>query len=220
LVSSGLHEFAGMGAGTEHATASALLAAGLLAGSAGIVLWVLEQPDLHPPALAAVGLGPERIVYVQARQPRTVLLVMEEGLRHRGIAGVVGELGGPLSLTASRRLQLAAERSGVTAVLLRRSRRFDDPVLAQPSAAVTRWRVTAVPSGPPLAHAPETPGLGGARWRLELIRCRGGAPRSWVVEACDATGRCRLVADMADRPAAAQRSLQGSSLQAMERAAG
>jgi protein ImuA len=201
-----LHEFAGTGAGTEHGTAPALLAAGLLAGATGAVLWVLERSDLHPPALAAVGLGSERVVYVQACKPRTVLLVMEEGLRHRGLAGVVGEFGGGLSLTASRRLQLAAERSGVTAFLLRRSRRFDDPMLAQPSAAVTRWRVAAVPSGPPLAHAPETPGLGRARWRLDLVRCRGGGPRSWIVEACDATGRCGLVTDMADRPVAAQRA--------------
>jgi protein ImuA len=116
-----LHEFAGTGAETEHATASALLAAALLAKPPGTVLWVLERPDIHPPALAAAGLTPDRVVYVHARKPRTVLLVMEEGLRHRGLAGVVGELSGKLSLAASRRMQLAAERSGVTAVLLRRS---------------------------------------------------------------------------------------------------
>jgi protein ImuA len=208
LAAGALHEVAGTGAGTEHATAPALLAAGLLGGVPGTVLWVLERPDIHPPALAAVGLAAERVVYVHARKPPTVLLVMEEGLRQPGLAGVVGEFSGALSLTASRRLQLAAERSGVAAFLLRRSRHFDDPVLARPSAAVTRWRVAALPSGPPLAHAPETPGLGRLRWRLELVRCRGGAPRSWVVEACDAAGRCGLVADMVDRPAAAGRSLQ------------
>ena len=166
------------------------------------MLWVLEQRDIYPPALAEVGLTPNRVVYVHARKPRTVLLVMEEGLRHRGLACVVGEFSGALSLTASRRLQLAAERSGVTAFLLRRSRRFDDPVLREPSAAVTRWRVGTVQSAPPVLHAPETPGLGPALWRLELIRCRGGEAHSWIVEAFDATGRCRLVADLADRPAA------------------
>ena len=129
---------------------------------------------------------------------------MEEGLRNRGLAGVVAEFSGALGLTASRRLQLAAEHSGVTAFLLRRSRCFDNPVLLEPSAAVTRWRVATVPSGPPLANAPGTPGLGRPRWRLELIRCRGGEAHSWIVEAFDATGRCRLVADVADRPAAAE----------------
>lgn len=210
IAAGALHEFAGAGAQTEHATAPALLAAALLAQPPGTVLWVMERPDIHPPALAAVGLAPDRVVYVHARRPRTVLLVMEEGLRHRGLAGVVGELGGRLSLTASRRLQLAAGRSGVTAILLRRSHRFDDPALRQPSAAVTRWRIAAVPSAPPLAHASETPGLGRARWRLDLVRCRGGVPRSWVLEACDATGRCGLVPDMADRPAAPERSRQGT----------
>jgi len=52
---------------------------------------------------------------------------MEEGLRHAGLAGVAGELSGRLTLTASRRLQLAAEHSGVTCFALRRSRTHDGP---------------------------------------------------------------------------------------------
>jgi protein ImuA len=202
VIRGALHEASGAGPQVEHGAAAALLAAGLLAGVPGEVLWVLEQRDIYPPALAGVGLTPNRVVYVHARKPGTVLLFMEEGLRHRGLACVVGEFSGTLSLTASRRLQLAAERSGVTAFLLRRNRCFDDPVLREPSAAVTRWRVGAVPSLPPLAHTPETPGLGPALWRLELIRCRGGEAHSWIVEAFDATGRCRLVSELADRPAA------------------
>ena len=199
-----LHELAGTGCQVEHGTAAALLAAALLAQVPGEVLWVLEQADIHPPALAAVGLTPDRVVYVRARKPQTVLLVMEEGLRHRGLAGVVAEFSGALGLTASRRLQLAAEQSSVTAFLLRRSRCFDNPVLLEPSVAVTRWRIATVPSGPPLPHAPDTPGLGRPRWRLDLIRCRGSKAHSWIVEAFDATGRCRLVADLADRPVAAE----------------
>jgi len=109
------HELAGTGCQVEHGTAAALLAAGLLAQVPGEVLWVLEQADIHPPALAAVGLTPKRVVYVHARKPQTVLLVMEEGLHHRGLAGVVAEFSGALGLTASRRLQLAAGHSGVTA---------------------------------------------------------------------------------------------------------
>jgi len=204
IATGALHEVAGSAAQVEHGTAATLLSAGLLARVPGEVLWVLEQRDIHPPALAAVGLTPERVVYVHARKPRTVLLVMEEGLRHRGLTGVVGEFSGALSLTASRRLQLAAEQSGVTAFLLRRSRCFADQALNAPNAAVTRWRVATVPSAPPLPQAAETPGLGRPRWRLELMRCRGGEAHAWMVEAFDATGRCRLAADMADRPAAPQ----------------
>ena len=202
LARGALHEVAGSGPQGEHATAAALLVAFLLARARGPVLWVLEQRDLFAPALAAAGLGPERVVYVEAGRPVSVLQVMEEALRQRGLAGVVGELSGRLTLTASRRLQLAAEASGVPAIALRRSRCFDDPALAEPTAAVTRWRVIALPSAPPLPHAPDTPGLGRPRWRLDLTRCRGGAPHGWIVEAFDATGGLALVADLAHGPAA------------------
>ncbi len=48
-----------------------------------------------------------------------MLLAMEEGLRHADLAAVVCEMSGRFGLTASRRLQLAAEASGVTAFALR-----------------------------------------------------------------------------------------------------
>ena len=195
-----LHEAAGTGPDTEHAAAAALFAAGVLARLRGPVLWALPRNDLFAPALAGVGLHPDRLILAAAG--KQVLSVMEEGLRHRGLAGVVGELEGPLTLTASRRLQLAAEASGVTAIVLRRARRHDDPVLAEPNAAVTRWRLTALPSAPPLPQAPDIPGLGRARWRLDLLRCRGGDPATWIVEACDATGHLALVAEFSDRSAA------------------
>jgi protein ImuA len=131
-----------------------------------------------------------------------VLLAMEEGLRHRGFAGIVGEVR-RLDGVAARRLQLAAESAGVTAFALRRSRNTQDPALATPIAAVTRWRIARLPSGPPVPQAPWVRGMAPALWRLDLIRCRGAEPASWTVEACDATGRLRLAADVADRPVAA-----------------
>ena len=198
-----LHEVAGSGAEGEHAAAAARLVAGVLARLPGPVVWAFGRRDLFAPGLAAVGLHPNRVIHAEAGSPRAVLLVMEEALRQRGLAGVVGEIEGRLTLTASRRLQLAAEASAVIGFVLRRSRRHDDPALSEPSAAVTRWRVAALPSGPPLAHAPDVPGLGRARWCLDLVRCRGGEPWSWVVEACDAQGRLGLAADLADRSEAA-----------------
>jgi len=201
-----LHEVAGAGPDTEHGAAAALFLAGVLARLEGPVLWIQQQPDLFAPGLANVGLHPARLIFVEAG--KDVLAAMEEGLAHPGLAAVVGEFSGRLSLVASRRLQLAAEKSGVMAALLRRSRVFNDPELAAPSAAVTRWRIAALPSAPPLPHAPSVPGLGRALWRLELTYCRGGAlgrggePGSWIVEACDATGRLALVADVAHGSAA------------------
>jgi protein ImuA len=198
-----LHEIAGVGPDTEHGAAAALLTAGILARMAGPVLWVMEQADLFAPGLAGVGLHPDRVVFAEAG--REVLASMEEGLRHAGLAAVVGEIGGRFSLVASRRLQLAAEQTGILAVALRRSQKFDDPALREPTTAATRWVVAAVPSPPVI---PGVPGVGRARWRLTLLRCRGGDTGSWMTEACDATGCLSLVADLADRPAAEERRLR------------
>ncbi|PWC26470.1 ImuA family protein [Teichococcus aestuarii] len=200
LARGALHEVAGAGANVEHASAAALLVAGILARAGGPVLWASEHFDLFAPALAGVGLPGSRVVHVEAG--RSVLLAMEEGLRHRGLAGVVGEYSGRLSLTASRRLQLAAEASGAMAFLIRRGPKLNDLLLSEPTAAVTRWKVACLPSPPPLPHSPETPGLGRARWQLDLMRCRGGMPGSWILEACDAQGHLALPADLAHRPAA------------------
>ncbi len=209
-----LHEVMGTGTDLQHAATAARFAAGILARRPGPVLWVLERADLFAPGLAGAGLHPDRVIY--ARAGRDGLLVMEEGLRHHGLAGVVGELSGPLSLTASRRLHLAAEASGVMALVLRRPWHAgaghagagrpsgrDGEASAGVTAAATRWRVSALPSPPVLPHAPDVPGLGQVRWRLDLLRCRGGRTGSWDTEACDAQGRLGLVPALADRPAAA-----------------
>ena len=204
LVLGALHEAAGVGPDVEHGAAAALFIAGVLARMQGPVLWVTERPDLFAPGIAGVGLHPDRVVFADAG--KDVLLAMEEGLRHLGLAAVVGEVLGRLPLVASRRLQLASEQTGILAFALRRSRSFDDPALSAPTAAMTRWRVAALPSPPALPHAPETPGLGRARWRLELTRCRGGEAGAWMVEACDAAGCLALVEDVAVAESATRRS--------------
>ncbi len=196
LLPGALHEVAGNGVDIEQGAIPALFLAGLLARRPGPVLWATMRADLFAPALHAAGLHPDRVVFAEAGP--SALLVMEEALRHPGLAGVVGEVG-KMGLTASRRLQLAAEASGVTAFALRRFRLASDPALAEPNAAVTRWRVAALPSPPPLPHAPDVPGLARARWQLDLVRCRGGAPATWTVEACDAQGRLTLAADVSHR---------------------
>ena len=200
LAAGALHVVTGDAHGLEHATAATLLVAGLLARGHGAVFWALEHRDLFAPGLAAVGLHPDRVIFAEAG--RAVPLAMEEALHHAGLAAVVGEVRG-LGLTASRRLQLAAEGSGVPVFALRRSRNASDPALTEPNAAVTRWRVAALPSPPAFAHAPHVPGLARARWRLDLLRCRGGATATWIVEACDAQGHLALAADSGNRQAAA-----------------
>lgn len=202
-----LHVAFDAGPGSEYATAAARFVAGLIAPLAGPVLWACERADLYPPALASLGLDPARLICVAARRPAAVLAALEDALNARApLAAVVGEGGSTLDLTASRRLQLAAGRAGLPVFLLRRSPRFDDPAFLAPDAAATRWRLAPLPSAPPRPGSDDVPGLGPARWRLDLLRCRGGVPHSWIVEAEDAPGCCRVVAELADRPAAPRRA--------------
>src|ERR671933_1630604 len=116
-----LHEVVGGGPDLAHGAAAALFTAGVLARLKGPVLWCLKARDLFAPALAGVGLHPDRVIYAETGREMDVLAFAEEGLRHRGLAGVVAETA-RLGLTPSRRLQLAAEPSGVTAFAIRRFR--------------------------------------------------------------------------------------------------
>jgi len=201
LARGALHEILGAGGDEEDGALAAAFAAGILGRLAGdgTVLWCLPRPDLYGHGLAAHGLDPAHIVLVRAPRDGEILWAMEEGLRAPGIAAVVGEVG-TLAAVASRRLQLAAERSGITAFLLRRWRDSGQAARERnlPNAAVTRWRVAALPSQPLRGE----PGVGRPRWRVELLRCRGGESACWEVEEADATGHVSLAAALADRPPA------------------
>ena len=124
-----LHEVIESGAASEYAGLATLFAAGIVARIPGPVLWCLRGRDLFAPALARIGLHPDRVIYCETWNDRDVLPAMEEGLRCKGLAGVVGEVT-KLSLTASRRLQLAAGETGVTALALRRWRNLAEKQLA------------------------------------------------------------------------------------------
>ena len=170
---------------------------GRLMAADGHAVWIGPRSDLFAPGLAAFGLAPERLIVVRARR-RATLWALEEALRSPGLAAALAEIE-RLDLTASRRLQLAAEAQGVSALLLR-------PPLAAgaapgASAAVTRWRISAAPS------AAGGRVLGAPVWRVELLRCRGGRGGSWRVvwreegwhEIADPV---LVAADAGDRPAA------------------
>lgn len=187
-----LHEVAGGGNGAVDGAAAALFAAGIAARTRGKVLWVVTRRDLFAPALAQAGLHPDRLIHVEAGEEKALLACFEEGLRHGGPGAVVAETA-RFSMTDSRRLQLAAESSGTIGIAVRRWRRQTEAGdFGQPTASVTRWRVSVMPS-PPLA----VPGLARARWLLELIRCRAGESADFEVEACDAKGRIALPSEMA-----------------------
>jgi protein ImuA len=186
-----LHEVAGGGTGAVDGAAASLFVAGIAARTNGKVLWCLTRPDLFAPAIAQVGLEPDRVIYVEARDEKAVLSCFEEGLRHGGLGCVVAEVS-HLTMTASRRLQLAAEGSGTMGLALRRWRRQTEAAdFGQPTAASTRWRVSVLPSAPL-----PVPGVGRHRWLVELIRARAGESADFELEACDDQGRLALPAEL------------------------
>ena len=84
-----LHEVAGGGHGAINGAAAALFTAGIAARTRGKVLWCITRPDLFAPALAQAGLMPDRVIYVEAGDEKSVLICFEEGLRHGGLGAVV-----------------------------------------------------------------------------------------------------------------------------------
>jgi protein ImuA len=164
------------------AAALALMLDGLGAEEAdenGSLLWVQDAASLRltgrpyrpglPPALRG------RVIHVAARTPEDALFALEEGVRCRELAGVIGEIAGnpkALDFTASRRLTLAAERHGVPLMLVRLDAGRDL------SSARMRWQVTAAPSPSPRWNA-AAPGM--ASWHAELFRARAHAPGEWIL---------------------------------------
>jgi len=142
----------------------------VLARARGNVLWIAAEPDASPPGLSRFGLSPADLLLVRAPRSEDAVWAMEEGLRCPGIAGALLALPEP-EPEAVRRLQLAAEAGGGIGLLLRR-----DTEAEGTSAALTRWRIGALAG---TGGAPQD--LGDPRWQLDLLRCRGGRPRSWRV---------------------------------------
>jgi protein ImuA len=201
LARGALHEVAGGGNGAVDGAAAALFAAGIAARTKGKVLWCVTRRDLFAPAIAQVGLSHNRVIFVEAGDEKDLLACFEEGLRHTGLGAAIAEVA-KLSMTTSRRLQLAAEASGGIGIAIRRWRRQTEAAdFGQPTVAATRWRVSAVPSAPL-----PVPGISRARWLVELIRARAGESADFIVEACDAKGRLALPADLVHGQVSAEAS--------------
>jgi len=168
-------------ASLDDASSAAGFAAMLARQQARTIVW-LRQDDaerngglIHAPGLAEIGIDPARIVLCVASDATMLLRAAADVVRCAQAGVAVIELWrnpSVMTLTASRRLALAAETSGTTALLLR--------VDAEPvaSAAATRWRITSVAARPLAANAP-----GYAALSVELLCQRGrSAQGCWPVE--------------------------------------
>src|SRR5437763_8679931 len=98
---------------------------------------------------------------------------MEGGVRCAGLSCVIGEIWGDprvLDFTATRRLAVAAERSGVPCWLVRLG------ATANLSGARMRWRIASAPS---LLNSLDSRAPGSPAWDAELFRARGHPPGRW-----------------------------------------
>lgn len=123
----------------------------------------------------------ERLIHVEAASPEDALFALEEGLKCRDLACVIGEITGnphALDFTASRRLSLAAEKHRVPLWLVRLD------AVPELSSARMRWKVASAPSARARwnAAAPGAPA-----WKVELFRARSHAPGEWTLN--DENGR-------------------------------
>ena len=168
-------------------------ATGFIAGLAGRAIarrplvWIrqdfteIESGALSMSGLAELGLDPRLLVVVRAADVDTALRTAADALACDALGAVVLEVWGEarqFDLVASRKLTLAAQASGVTALLLR--------VAAEPSpsTAETRWIVRA-------AHSPPATAAAGSVWGApmfdaQLVRNRHGPVGRWIMEwKCD-----------------------------------
>jgi len=166
-------------------------ATGFIAGLAGRatarrpLAWIrqdfteIESGALSMSGLAEFGLDPRLLVTVRAADVDTALRTAADALACDALGGVVLEVWGEarqFDLVASRKLTLAAQASGVTALLLR--------VAAEPSpsTAETRWIVRAAHSPP----AAPWSAWGAPVFDAQLVRNRHGPVGRWIMEwKCD-----------------------------------
>lgn len=170
----------------------------------------LEHGGLCARGWRELGGDPRNLLLVRAPDAPGALAAGADILGCPHVGAAVIELSGHprcLDLTASRKLTLAADRSGVALILLRHAAQ------AEPSAAQTRWRIAAAPSR-------GDDDWGAPTFDAELTRNRAGGTGRWTMEWDSQHGFFRdarrgqhaahpglVAATPAHRPAAAQRRI-------------
>lgn len=166
-----LHELFAAAPDDRPAMAGAGLMLAMRLGT-GPLLWLRQDSGvraggmLYGPGLAELGFDPARLIEIVAPDEVGLLRAAGDAVRCPQVAAVLIEpwkAARGFDLTVSRRLAVAAEKSGVTVLLLRAGA---EP---GPSAAYSRWRVRASTSAALEAGAPGHPAID-----VELLRHRGG----------------------------------------------
>lgn len=131
----------------------------------GPLFWIqpAHRPEVPLPGALPAGVA-ERLHLLRCRSEADLLWSAEEALRAGPAGLVVAAPERPLSLTAGRRLQLAAEAGRTTGLMLIREG-------AGSNAAQSRWSCAPVASAGP----------GEALHRWARIRDKAGATGAWLL---------------------------------------
>jgi protein ImuA len=173
----------------------------------GMAMLVVTRRSLKPfgipygRGLRQLGIASRALILIETDCDRDALWALEEILRSEAKPALVaGAIDGELDGTGSRRLNLAAARSGAPLILLRAR-------AASPSStAATRWSIGSAP-----ARRDRFGAMLNARWRAMLQRSRNGRPGEWIIE-WDHVAHCFcLVEGMADRPSSSVAALRRAS---------
>lgn len=168
-----IHEF--LTAGNEYTAATAGFITCLLSSlmkKGAVSAWISPSQTIFPPALKSFGIDPDKMIFIKIPNQKSGLWVMEEALKCEGLASVVGEIP-DINFTASRRLQLAVEKSRVTGFIIRdHSRNLNS------NACTARWKISPLPS----SSENNLPGVGFPRWNIELLKIKNGKPGRWHIE--------------------------------------
>lgn len=168
-----VHEFLAVKA--EERASTAGFVGGLLSTIMrrhGVIVWIGSKLQVFPHAFHAYGIDPGKIIFVSLEKEKDLLWAIEESLKCESLSAVVGELRG-FSFDASRRLQLAVEKSHVTGFIINQNTRS-----VNATTCVSRWKISPLPSG----VYDSLPGVGFPRWNVELLKVRNGRPGAWQVE--------------------------------------
>ena len=219
-----LSEGMGCGAGTL-ALRTALNAVG--GGDSRLVV-VDCDGDFYPPAAAAMGLPVDRLVVVRAGRAADAFWATEQALRCRSVGAVVATRL-VLDEVRSRRLQLAAERSGGMALVLSPFKKAAGRhsfaavrLLIEPVAVAAREGEAPAEPGPRLldwslphrnrfrrSTADDSSASSGRRLRVTILKVREGMPVEPVIlDVADETFDVPLHSVSVDREAEEKRSIE------------
>jgi protein ImuA len=168
-----VHEF--ISASNEDATATIGFVSGIVATlmkNKQAAIWISNQPSIFPPALKNFNIDPGHIIFIYLKKSSEILWATETAMKCEALSAVIADIP-HLDFIASRRLQLAVEKSKVTGFILRQTNHK-----ITPTACVSRWKIQAVAS----VSIDALPGVGFPKWHVQLLKIRNGKTGQWNVE--------------------------------------